>query len=52
MHFIPFVTSVIRLVGKTEEKRPLERHRSRWYDNIQINAKDGYIILYRVGGTC
>ena len=33
------------LVGKPEGKRPLEKPRCRWEDNIQIN-------LQEVGGGC
>jgi hypothetical protein len=28
------------LAGKTERKRPLQRHRRRWKDNIRMNPKD------------
>jgi hypothetical protein len=28
------------LVGKSEEKRPLKRHRCRWEDNIKIHLKE------------
>jgi hypothetical protein len=28
------------LVGKTEEKRPLGRHRCRWEVNIKIDLKE------------
>jgi len=27
------------LMGKPEEKRPLERHRRRWEDNIKIDRQ-------------
>jgi hypothetical protein len=28
------------LVGKREGKRPLERHRRRWSDNIKIDLRE------------
>ena len=28
------------LVGKTEGKRPLERHRRRWQDNIKMDLQE------------
>jgi hypothetical protein len=33
------------LVGKPQEKRPMERHRRRWEDNIKMN-------LQEVGVSC
>jgi hypothetical protein len=31
------------LVGKPEGKRPLERPRCKWEDNIKMDLKDGVI---------
>jgi hypothetical protein len=31
---------ISKLVGKPEEKRPLERHRRRWEDNIKMDLRE------------
>jgi len=37
------------LVGKSEGKRPLERPRHRWKDNIKLDLRDiGYGVMDRL----